>query len=115
MTLTYRPAIPSDVAACIEIRGKTRENAVSVERLAQYGVTLASWSASVATGDLPGYVCLEHDRIVGYCFADKRTGEVIVLALLPQWEGKGIGKALLAMIVADLAKLGFARLFLGCS
>jgi ribosomal protein S18 acetylase RimI-like enzyme len=115
MTLTYRNAIPSDIPACIELRGKTRENAVSVERLRQLGVTEASWTASVASGDLPGYVCLQREQIGGYVFADKRTGEVVVLALLPAFEGQGIGKRLLAMIVSDLAKLGFRRLFLGCS
>ena len=115
MTVTYRRAVPSDIAACIELRGKTRENAVSVERLRQLGVTQESWSAEVASDDLPGYVCLEHGRIVGYVFADKQTGEVVVLALLPDWEGRGIGKKLLGMTVADLAKLGLQRLFLGCS
>lgn len=115
MTLTYRRAVPSDIATCIELRGKTRENAVSVERLKQLGVTQTSWSAGVANGDLPGYVCLDNGRIVGYVFADKRTGEVVVLALLPEWEGKGIGKRVLDMIVADFTRLGFQRLFLGCS
>lgn len=115
MTLTYRSAVPSDIAACIELRGKTRENAVSVERLKLLGVTQASWSADVASGDLPGYVCVEQGQIVGYCFADKHTGEIVVLALLPAWEGRGIGKHLLGMIVTDLAKLDFQRLFLGCS
>jgi pimeloyl-ACP methyl ester carboxylesterase/ribosomal protein S18 acetylase RimI-like enzyme len=113
--LTYRPALPSDIAACIELRGKTRENAVSVERLKKLGVTHDSWSAEVASGDLPGYVCIDEGRIVGYVFADKSSGEIVVLALLPGWEARGIGKRLLDMIVADLAKLGFRRLFLGCS
>jgi ribosomal protein S18 acetylase RimI-like enzyme len=115
MTLTYRRAVPSDIAACIELRGKTRENAVSVERLEKLGVTLASWSADVANDDLPGYVCLEDGQLVGYCFADKHTGEIVVLALLPAWEGRGIGRKLLEMSVTDLAKLGLQRLFLGCS
>jgi GNAT superfamily N-acetyltransferase len=113
--MTYRRAVPSDIAACIDLRGKTRENAVSVERLGQLGITEESWSADVANGDLPGYVYIEQDRIVGYCFADRNTGEVVVLALLPAWEGRGIGKKLLAMVVTDLANLGFRRLFLGCS
>jgi len=30
-------------------------------------------------------------------------------------QGKGIGKELLGMIVADLTERGFTRLFLGCS
>jgi L-amino acid N-acyltransferase YncA len=38
-----------------------------------------------------------------------------VLALLPDWEAKGIGKHLLEVMVSDLAQLGFRRLFLGCS
>ena len=115
MTLTYRHALPSDIASCIELRGKTRENAVSVTRLEQLGVTHSSWSADVANGDLPGYVCLEHEQLVGYCFADKRTGEIVVLALLPKWEGQGLGRTLLGMMVKDLAEFGFRRLFLGCS
>ena len=61
------------------------------------------------------YVCIEQERTVGYCCADRNTGEVVVLALLPAWEGRGIGKKLLAMVVTDLANLGFRRLFLGCS
>jgi N-acetylglutamate synthase-like GNAT family acetyltransferase len=115
MTVEYRRAVPSDIATCIALRGKTRENAVSVERLAQLGVTLASWSAGVASGDLLGYVCLEHGQIVGYCFADKRRGEIVVLVVMPAWEGKGIGKNLLDLMVTDFAKLGFQTLFLACS
>jgi N-acetylglutamate synthase-like GNAT family acetyltransferase len=115
MTLTYRPAVPEDIAACIDLRGKTRENAVSVERLATLGITHESWSRDLADGVLPGYVCLEQGRMVGYCFGDSTTGEVVVLALLPDWEGRGIGKHLLSMIVRDFTHLGFTRLFLGCS
>lgn len=115
MTLVYRSAIPEDIAACIELRGKTRENSVSVERLKALGVTQESWSDGVAIGNLPGYVCLDEGRIVGYCFGDKTTGEIVVLALLPDWEGRGIGRHLLDMVVRDFTELGFQRLFLGCS
>jgi hypothetical protein len=44
MTFTYRPAVAEDIAACIDLRGKTRENAVAVARLATLGVTHESWS-----------------------------------------------------------------------
>jgi hypothetical protein len=63
--LTYRPAVPEDIAACIDLRGKTRENAVSVERLKALGVTHESWSRGVADGVLPGYVCLNEGALVG--------------------------------------------------
>ena len=115
MTLTCRRAVAEDIPACIELRGKTRENAVSVERLKSLGVTHESWSRGVADGVLPGHVCLDDGSLVGYCFGDSTTGEVVVLALLPDWEGRGIGKYLLSMIVRDFSRLGFQRLFLGCS
>jgi N-acetylglutamate synthase-like GNAT family acetyltransferase len=115
MTHTYRRATPHDIAECIELRGKTRENAISVERLRELGITHESWRRDVADGLLPCYLCLDEGKLVGYCFGNKSTGEIVVLALLPDWEGRGIGKCLLNMIVQDFVQLGFQRLFLGCA
>lgn len=115
MAYTYRCAIPDDIGNCMELRGQTRENAVSIERLNALGITRESWSSDVVNGNLRGYVCLDEGRIVGYCFGDSRTGEIVVLALLPDWEGRGIGRQLLNLIVQDFAAAGFQRLFLGCS
>ena len=115
MSVVYRRAAPEDIAACIDLRGRTRENAVSVERLKAAGITLESWRRDVAEGTLPGYVGLADGRIVGYCFGFKETGEIAVLALLPAYENRGIGRMLLDMMVRDFRSLGFDRLFLGCS
>lgn len=114
-SLEYRVAAPSDVATCIDIRSRTRENAVSVKRLAEVGITVASWSEDVRRGSLPGHVCLANGEIVGYCFGATATGEVEVLALLPAFESQGIGKALLNQVIETLSGIGFTRLFLGCS
>jgi GNAT superfamily N-acetyltransferase len=97
------------------LRGLTRENAISAATLASLGITVESWGNDIERGDLPGYVCTDDGRIVGYCFGDKLTGEIAVLAVLPQYEGRGIGKALLLKVVDDLRCLGHRRLFLGCS
>ena len=115
MALTFRRAVPEDVPACLVLRGQTRENAIPVERLAAVGITEQSWSDDVRSDSLPGYVCLDEATIVGYCFGDKASGEVVVLALLPAWEARGIGRRLLGLMVDHLAALGHRRLFLGCS
>jgi ribosomal protein S18 acetylase RimI-like enzyme len=114
-TLHYRPADSADAAECVTLRGRTRENAISAATLASLGITAESWARSIAIGRLPGYVCTDNGAIVGYCFGDKDTGEIVVLAVLPQYEGRGIGKALLLQLVQDLLSLGYKRLFLGCS
>lgn len=113
--LQYRRAVSADTAECVALRGRTRENAISEATLASLGITAQSWANSIETGRLPGYVCTDDNQIVGYCFGDKQTGEIVVLAVLPQYERRGIGKALLLRIVEELRSLGYQRLFLGCS
>ena len=109
MTIAYRRAVPEDTPACVVLRGRTRENAFSVERLAEAGVTLESWQAAIADDSLQG------GQIVGYCFGERETGKIAVLALLPDYEEKGIGRTLLNLVVADFDTFGLARLFLSCS
>jgi GNAT superfamily N-acetyltransferase len=110
-----RPAVPADAAECIQLRSKTRENAISVAHLASLGISVASWTKRIAAASVIGHVCTDGGRIVGYCFGDGHTGEILVLALLPDYEGRGIGRLLLSLVVKDLWKIGFRRLFLGCS
>ncbi len=114
-TLRYRSAVSADAAECVALRGSTRENAISEVTLASLGITVGSWANGIEMGHLPGYVCTDDNRIVGYCFGDKGTGEIAVVAISPLYEGRGIGKALLLRVVKDLRSFGHQRLFLGCS
>lgn len=115
MSIGFRPAVPEDAQACLVLRGRTRENAFTVSQLEALGITLDSWRAGIAHGTLPGHVALADGKIVGYCFGERDTGEIAVLALLPAHEGRGIGKELMARMVDTLASHGLRRLFLGCS
>lgn len=113
--LDYRAAVSADAEECVELRGRTRENAISASTLASLGITATTWGSSIETGQLPGRVCTVNSQIVAYCFGDSGTGEIVVLAVLPQYEDRGIGKALLSSVMEELRKLGHKRLFLGCS
>lgn len=113
--LQVRPATAEDIPACVDLRGRTRENAVPAERLAAVGITVDSWAGDVRSGALPGFVCSDQGALVGYCFGERASGEVVVLALLPSHEGRGIGKLLLSRVVDLLFGEGHGRLFLGCS
>lgn len=113
--IQFRPALPQHIAACIDLRGRTRQNAVSAARLAELGVTEASWSADVQADRLPGILAFEGEALAGYCFGDATTGEIVVLALLPDFENLGLGRALLERCMGVLRERGHQRLFLGCS
>ena len=113
--LHITPAVAADAYECVRVRGMTRENAVSEERLRAHGITAESWAEDIRSGQLPGWVARRGEQIVGYCFGAANTGEVVVLALLPREECNGLGKRLLQLVVEDLRGQGHARLFLGCS
>ena len=107
--------MPQDAGDCIHIRGLTRENAISAQRLAALGITAESWANDIRSEELPGFICMNGTEIAGYCFGSSKTGEVIVLALQPAYEGLGVGRELLSLVVAHLRARGHKRLFLGCS
>ena len=113
--IDIRPATPEDAAACVVLRGQTRQNAISATRLAELGITPTSWGEDIRSGVLPGHVAWQGARMVGYCFGESASGEVVVLALLPECEGQGLGRRLLLQVMADLQGFGHQRLFLGCS
>ena len=115
MNISYRKAQPADVRQCIILRGKTRQNAINAAQLAALGVTHESWTRGIEQDELRGYVGLHEGVIVGYCFGEKEVGEIQVLAVLPEYENVGMGKALLNCVVSDLKGLGHQSLFLGCS
>ena len=112
--INYRAAVAGDVDQCIEIRGLTRENAFSRADLAELGITPESWAEGIEQGESFGYVCTHDQQIVGYCFGEAEQGEILVLALLPEYENQGIGKKLLDLVVNDMQTAGLERLFLSC-
>ncbi len=60
MPVVYRPAVPADAAACIDLRGRTRENAFSAEQLAALGITVKSWAAGIAQGGFRSHGFYRH-------------------------------------------------------
>lgn len=115
LALEIACARAADAAAFIDLRGRTRENAVSATRLTRLGITEDTWAEDIRCGVLVGFTAVQQERLVGYCFGNTQTGEIVVLALLPEVEGRGLGRELLGRVVADLRRWGHRRLFLGCS
>ena len=111
----YRRAIPNDLPACIGVRGRTRDNPLSAEHLASLGVTPESWSPLMERRQIQGFVAESASEVVGFCFGDQRSGEVLVLAVLPDFEGVGIGRRLLSLTTEILFSCGHHELWLAAS
>lgn len=113
--IVLRAAVADDARECLRIRGLTRENAFSEQDLAELGITTESWGAGIEDDSCPGYIALVDGQMAGYCFGDSESGEIMVLALLPDYESLGLGRHLLDQMVQDLRNRGFSRLFLACN
>jgi GNAT superfamily N-acetyltransferase len=113
--MSFRPLHERDIEEIFDVRGATRENAISRERLAAMGITPASVAEHLAAGATRGWVCVSESRIVGFCMGEAATGEVLVLAVLLAFEGRGIGKTLLSLAVDWLRSFKPTRIWLGTS
>lgn len=115
LELTFRETQASDVEYLFSVRGRTRENPISKDELAELGITPESTAAGLADGRITGWVCLHESTVVGFCSGDTATGEVLVLAVLPKYERKGIGCKLLSHVVESLRSAGLNNLWLAAS
>lgn len=97
------------------VRARTRENPFSREALAAIGITPTSVVASLEAGQVAGWVCESGSAVVGFCNGDLVTGEILVLAVAPEAEGRGVGKRLLAEMTRELGARGHRRLRLAAS
>jgi ribosomal protein S18 acetylase RimI-like enzyme len=87
-----------DICRCLEVRTLVRENHYSLTALQQAGITEESVAAMLATTH-KGWVCEFDQRIVGFSMGNRGTGELWVVAVLPEFEGRGIGRKLMELAV----------------
>ena len=93
-----RGMVPGDVTASLAMRARTRENAVDLDELREVsGITPESAAEALRTRQT-GFLLEDQGEVVGFCIGDRLTGEVVVLALLPEYEGRGWGRQLLTLV-----------------
>jgi GNAT superfamily N-acetyltransferase len=105
-----------DLPAAFAVRLSTLENAITLEELEEdYGITPASLAKAMG-GHVRGWLCEdrgeEGEQAVGFAMGDRANGEVQVVALRPGYEGRGIGRRLLALVCDWLFAGGHAEIWL---
>ena len=109
--IVFREATAADIAGIFRVRTAVTENALTLDQLAERGVTPASLAASFAK-DANGWVAAQRGEIVAFTIADRAAAKVDALFVLPSHERRGIGGRLLDLALAWLAQNGVARVWL---
>lgn len=112
MALSFRKMRVDDVPAAFEVRLSTVENAVTADELERdYGVTLPSVAEAMEC-HVEGWLCEDRGAVVGFAMGDRQNGEVLVVAVRPEHEGRGIGRELLTRVQDWLFSEGHEQIWL---
>ena len=112
MPLSFRGVEIADIPTTFAVRLATVENVVTMVELEKdYGVTPESLTDTLQS-DVRGWLCEDDGRVVGFSLGDRSNGEVLVVAVLPGYEGRGIGEALLSRVRDWLFKEGHDEIWL---
>ena len=109
---TFREMTASDLHEVFALRVSTLENTITMQVLEEeYGLTPET-AAEALQHSAKGWVCEIDGKIVGFAMGDSGSGEMTVLAVLPSFEKRGIGKQLLKYVQDWLFDSGHTELWL---
>jgi len=98
-----RKATLADRPRIYDIRHAVREN-----RLSQASVAKVDTTADWIFGNAAFWVWEEDGAVQGFAVADPRDGTIFGLFIHPDYEGRGIARALLPRACEDLRAAGFS-------
>jgi len=101
MTITIRDAIEEDIPTIFEVRTSVRENHLSVEQMAQMGITHGTIREMLQQAPCI-WVAVHGDHIVGFSMADAADACLFAAFVRPEWAGQGIGRRLMERAEAFL-------------
>ena len=93
----FRQIEARDVKELLHLRTQVKENVLTSEELERRGITESDVIRKLS-GSFKGWLCECDGRIVGFAMGDRLTGEMWVIAVLPEYEGRGIGRRLLGLV-----------------
>lgn len=112
--MNIRLITKADIETLFFIRHSVKENIMSNAELSKLGYTPEKVSRNLLIRYM-GWIINIDDRDVGFCMLDKLNAKITGLFVLPEYEGKGLGKILLAKAENFFKNLGFIKAYLDTS
>ena len=107
----YREIEYADIPALFETRIATWHNNRGAEELNQMGITPDSVQTRLETTHR-GWLCESNGTTIGFAMGDCSRGEMWVIAVRREHEGRGIGRRLLTLVEDWLFREGWQEIWL---
>ncbi len=111
MTIAIRVATPDEVPILNDIRTSVRENHMTLEQMADYGIT-PDVIADLLTTTGCAFIGTIDGVDAGFSIADSAEGNIFGMFVLPDYEGRGLGRLLMAAAEGFLFEKGCASAWL---
>lgn len=111
MDIITRPAQKSDIETLFDIRTSVVENHQSRQEIAELGITPESVANMLET-DCCAWIAEIGDRPVGFSIANATDKTILGVFVLPNFEGRGAGRALMDLAEQWLWSKGIEEIWL---
>ncbi|MEA5101365.1 GNAT family N-acetyltransferase [Pantoea sp. S18] len=101
MSFHIRTARLSDIEGMFDVRTSVIENHLSREEMRQMGIT-ESVVGDMIEKSLCAWVATENNKIIGFSMIFPDEGCLFAAFVLPEYEGKGIGRRLVMLAEQEL-------------
>lgn len=87
-----------DIPDIFRVRVATWHNARGEEEMTALGITHQTVREMFLSGSHRGWLCEIGGKVVGFAMGNRTNGEMWVIAVLKEYEGRGIGRKLMSFI-----------------
>ncbi len=109
--MNYREIFPEDMDAIFDVRIRTWHNENGAEEMTKLGITPES-VCELMNDTHRGWIAESDGAAVGFVMGNRATGEMWVIAVLKEYEGRGIGRELMRLVEEWLFGEGWDELWL---
>ncbi|MDN5680021.1 MAG: GNAT family N-acetyltransferase [Ewingella sp.] len=103
MSINIRTAQLTDIDGIFDVRTSVTENHLSREEMRQMGIT-ESAVAEMIENNHCAWVATENDKIIGFSMILPDEGCLFAAFVLPEYEGRGVGRRLVSLAEQELFK-----------
>lgn len=108
---SFREIHTDDLQAIFDVRVATWHNENGREEITSLGIT-HDFVRDMMSSTHRGWLCEIDSQVVGFAMGNRENGEMWVIAVLKEHEGKGIGRRLLRLVEDWLFSEGWSEIWL---